>query len=60
MRRVPGISALLGSLKEVKRNVLIPEITNGKSPSDEELRLLELKPRMGRLGTTSPKEEVQT
>lgn len=60
MRTVPDVAPLLKPLEDAIRNTFIPAIANGRCPSDQERRLLELPPRMGGLGITNPQNLAES
>ena len=56
MRTIPGISPLLGPLETAIRHTFLPALLKSPALSDDERALLELPPRLGGMGITSPEK----
>ncbi|XP_045107552.1 uncharacterized protein LOC123502494 [Portunus trituberculatus] len=56
MRTIPGISPLLAPLEVSIRNTFIPALLRSHTIGNGERALLELPPRLGGMGITSPKK----
>lgn len=54
MRTIPGISPLLRPLEDAIRNTFLPVLLRSPALGDGERALLELPPRLGGMGITSP------
>ena len=54
MRTIPGISPLLRPLEDSIRNTFIPAVMKSPTLGNDERALLELPPRLGGMGITSP------
>lgn len=56
MRTIPGISPLLRQLEDAIRNTFLPVLLRSPALGNDERALLELPPRLGGMGITSPEK----